>query len=140
MEHDGNAPFIVNTRSMDLRVLGTSFNIKAYDDENTVITTLVSGKIRQEFPEVGKDVTLTPSRQSIFDRVTGKLETKQTDVQAALAWKEGKIIANNERLEGGIHSALTERCPLLSSFQPVCGSTYNSGISPNNERDSFHLC
>ena len=75
------------------------FNIKAYDDENTVITTLVSGKIRQEFPEVGKDVTLTPSRQSIFDRVTGKLETKQTDVQAALAWKEGKIIANNERLE-----------------------------------------
>ena len=99
VEHDGNAPFIVNTRSMDLRVLGTSFNIKAYDDENTVITTLVSGKIRQEFPEVGKDVTLTPSRQSIFDRVTGKLETKQTDVQAALAWKEGKIIANNERLE-----------------------------------------
>lgn len=53
VEHDGNAPFIVNTRSMDLRVLGTSFNIKAYDDENTVITTLVSGKIRQEFPEVG---------------------------------------------------------------------------------------
>ena len=99
VEHDGNAPFIVNTRSMDLRVLGTSFNIKAYDDESTVITTLVSGKIRQEFPEVGKDVTLTPSRQSIFDRVTGKLETKQTDVQAALAWKEGKIIANNERLE-----------------------------------------
>ena len=46
------------------------------------------GKSDQEFPEVGKDVTLTPSRQSIFDRVTGKLETKQTDVQAALAWKE----------------------------------------------------
>ena len=99
VEHDAEAPFIVNTESMDLQVLGTSFNIKAYDDESMVITTLVTGKIRQEFPEVGKNITLTPSRQSIFDRVSGKLETHQADVQAVLAWKEGKIIANDERLE-----------------------------------------
>lgn len=99
VEHDAEAPFIVNTESMDLQVLGTSFNIKAYDDESMVITTLVTGKIRQEFPEVGKDITLTPSRQSIFDRVSGKLETKQADVREILAWKEGKIIANDERLE-----------------------------------------
>ena len=99
VEHDAEAPFIVNTESMDLQVLGTSFNIKAYDDESMVITTLVTGKIRQEFPEVGKDITLTPSRQSIFDRVSGKLETKQADVRETLAWKEGKFIANDERLE-----------------------------------------
>lgn len=99
VEHDESAPFIVNTESMDLRVLGTSFNIKAYDDESMVVTTLVTGKIRQEFPEAGKNITLTPSRQSIFDRVSGELETKQVDVRAVLAWKEGKIIANDERLE-----------------------------------------
>lgn len=99
VEHDERAPFIVNTEAMDLRVLGTSFNIKAYNDENMVVSTLVTGKIRQEFPEVGKNITLTPSRQSIFDRVSGKLETHQADVQAVLAWKEGKIIANDERLE-----------------------------------------
>ncbi|WP_222860555.1 MULTISPECIES: FecR domain-containing protein [Butyricimonas] len=99
VEHDARVPFIVNTESMDLQVLGTSFNIKAYDDESMVITTLVTGKIRQEFPEVGKDITLTPSRQSIFDRVSGKLETKQADVRETLAWREGKIVANDERLE-----------------------------------------
>jgi len=99
VEHDARAPFIVNTESMDLQVLGTSFNIKAYDDESMVITTLVTGKIRQEFPEVGKNITLTPSRQSIFDRVSGELETKQADVRETLAWREGKIVANDERLE-----------------------------------------
>lgn len=99
VEHDTSAPFVVNTRSMDLQVLGTSFNIKAYDDESMVITTLVTGKIRQEFPEIAKDITLTPSRQSIFDRVSGKLETKEADIRETLAWKEGKIVANDERLE-----------------------------------------
>ena len=99
VEHDESTPFIVNTEVMDLQVLGTSFNIKAYDNENTVVTTLVSGKIRQEFPNVGKKIVLTPSRQSVFDRVSGKLETKQADIQETLAWREGKIIANNERLE-----------------------------------------
>ena len=99
VEHDENAPFIVNTKAMDLQVLGTSFNIKAYDDESMVITTLVTGKIRQEFPEAGKNITLTPSRQSVFDRVSGELKTQQADVRAALAWKDGKIIANDERLE-----------------------------------------
>ena len=99
VEHDESTPFIVNTEVMDLQVFGTSFNIKAYDNENTVVTTLVSGKIRQEFPNVGKKIVLTPSRQSVFDRVSGKLETKQADIQETLAWREGKIIANNERLE-----------------------------------------
>ena len=99
VEHDENAPFIVNTKAMDLQVLGTSFNIKAYDDESMVITTLVTGKIRQEFPDAGKNITLTPSRQSVFDRVSGELKTQQADVRAALAWKDGKIIANDERLE-----------------------------------------
>ena len=99
VEHDESTPFIVNTEVMDLQVLGTSFNIKAYDNENTVVTTLVSGKIRQEFPNVGKKIVLTPSRQSVFDRVSGKFETKQADIQETLAWREGKIIANNERLE-----------------------------------------
>ena len=99
VEHDESTPFIVNTEVMDLQVLGTSFNIKAYDNENTVVTTLVSGKIRQEFPNVGKKIVLTPSRQSVFDRVSGKLETKQADIQETLAWREGKIIANNELLE-----------------------------------------
>ena len=99
VKHDEKTPFIVNTESMDLQVLGTSFNIKAYKEESKIITTLVTGKIRQKFSQLEESITLTPSRQSVFDRNSKKVETQQADIREVLAWKEGKIIANNERLE-----------------------------------------
>lgn len=99
VEHDKNAPFIVNTNEMNVRVLGTSFNIKAYSDDPTIVTTLVTGKVAQFYPEIDKEITLTPSRQSVFDRSSGKLETREVDTRESLAWKNGKIIADNERLE-----------------------------------------
>ena len=43
--HDASHPFIIHTRKMDVRVLGTSFNIKAYPEEATSEATLVTGSI-----------------------------------------------------------------------------------------------
>ncbi|WP_455509668.1 FecR domain-containing protein [Butyricimonas paravirosa] len=99
VKHNGKASFIVNTDKMNVRVLGTSFNIKAYGDDPAIVTTLVTGKIAQVYPEINQEITLTPLRQSVFDRSSGKLEIRETDTREALAWKNGKIIANNERLE-----------------------------------------
>ena len=89
----------MNTDKMNVRVLGTSFNIKVYGDDPTIVTTLVTGKIAQTYPEINKEITLTPSRQSVFDRSSGKLETREVETREALAWKNGRIVANNERLE-----------------------------------------
>lgn len=99
VKHNGKASFIVNTDKMNVRVLGTSFNIKVYGDDPTIVTTLVTGKIAQTYPEINKEITLTPSRQSVFDRSSGKLETREVETREALAWKNGRIVANNERLE-----------------------------------------
>ena len=44
------ASFSVHTRDMNLQVLGTSFNIKAYPDETETVTTLLSGSIEQHYP------------------------------------------------------------------------------------------
>lgn len=99
VKHDEKAPFIVKTDVMDVRVLGTSFNMKVYDDDPTVVTTLVTGKIVQVYPGINKEVVLTPSLQSVFDRSSGQLETREVDIREVLAWRNGKIIANNERLE-----------------------------------------
>ena len=99
VEHDEHAPFLVNTEEMNLRVLGTSFNIKAYSDDSAIVTTLVTGKIAQTYPGINREITLTPSRQSVFDRSSRKLETREVETREALAWRDGKIIANNERLE-----------------------------------------
>jgi ferric-dicitrate binding protein FerR (iron transport regulator) len=44
--HNANAPFIVNAKNVAVKVLGTTFNVKAYYDESQVETALLSGKIK----------------------------------------------------------------------------------------------
>lgn len=63
---DAQSPFIGKTRDMDLRVLGTSFNVKAYGEESYVVTTLVTGKISQHYAS-GENIVLSPRKQSVYD-------------------------------------------------------------------------
>ncbi len=81
-------PFIVKSKNQTLKVLGTKFNISAYDERKEIITTLVEGKVAlggeniQEAPLV-----LTPGQQSIFN---GKRFSKRkVDVEQFIAWKNG---------------------------------------------------
>lgn len=96
---DARSPFMVKTGEMVLRVLGTSFNVRAYPDEREVTTTLVTGKVVQSYKGVARCVELIPGWQSIYHRESGSLETGEVDVREMLAWKEGKIIENDARLE-----------------------------------------
>ncbi len=93
------SPFIVHAGEMHLQVLGTSFNIKAYQDEQTITTTVITGKVKQFYPNIQQHILLTPSLQSTYNRVSGKYKTLIVNTSEILAWREGKIIANNERLE-----------------------------------------
>src|SRR5690606_37889089 len=49
--HDPDKPFIVHTSSIQIKVLGTSFNVRSYAEDNTIETTLVQGKVRIEHPD-----------------------------------------------------------------------------------------
>ena len=62
-------PFIVKTSVFDVEVLGTSFNVSVYNDENIVETALMEGKVKltmQGCPS--KPVYLTPSQKFIYSR------------------------------------------------------------------------
>ncbi|MDY4043239.1 MAG: DUF4974 domain-containing protein [Marinifilaceae bacterium] len=99
VKRDERKPFIVKTEGMDLRVLGTSFNVKAYRDDENIVTTLVTGKIAQRYTGVDSSIVLTPSRQSVYNRVSGDVKTMEVDVRTVLAWREGRIAMDNARLE-----------------------------------------
>ena len=96
---DERAPFVVHAQEMELTVLGTSFDIRAYGEERSVVTTLFTGRVEQSFAGVGGEVELVPSQRSVFNREGQTVKTERADVREALAWKEGKIVARNERLE-----------------------------------------
>jgi transmembrane sensor len=86
---DAGKPFYVNSASQEIRVLGTHFNVNAYADERAIETTLLEGKI-----EVNKEVTLSPGEQAQL-RNGAVAVTKNVDVDAAVAWKDGRFNFDN---------------------------------------------
>ena len=80
-----NKPFLVKTGQSTTRVLGTSFNIMAYNDEGPVKTTLLEGAVNVD--EGGHSVLLQPGEQGIFNN--GSIATRTVNTRAVVAWKDG---------------------------------------------------
>lgn len=87
---DPHRPFIVNTpavngiQGQDIEVLGTQFNINAYADEYSYVTTLVEGRVKVATGKTMQEGLLKPGQQSI---VRQSLEIRAANLDAALAWK-----------------------------------------------------
>ena len=106
---DNARPFVVHTRKLDVHVLGTSFNIKAYDDDNRSEVAVVGGKVQvvmHNSPE--KKVILLPHEKLILSTIgkTDSLslvnfsETNGKDsLVAEIAWREQKLVFKNETFE-----------------------------------------
>jgi hypothetical protein len=88
---DAARSFIVHARGMDIRVLGTAFNVNTYD--STLYTTLVSGKVSVKGKADG--VMLEPGEQARVNGISG--ETKKSLVNAGdfTAWKDNDLYIGN---------------------------------------------
>ena len=82
---------------MEVRVLGTAFNLRSYDDEGLVVTTLVEGKVEVAADEVVR--TITPGMQVVYEKENGDMKVQKVDVLLYTAWQSGKFIFKSERLE-----------------------------------------
>lgn len=81
---------------MTVTVLGTSFNVMAYADEQAVRTTLVDGAV--QVARGGRQSLLKPGYQAAIAPNGGTFETSVADVEQALAWKEGKFRFRNTNI------------------------------------------
>jgi ferric-dicitrate binding protein FerR (iron transport regulator) len=89
--HNDKKPFLVRAGGMDVEVLGTHFNINAYEDEEAVKTTLLEGKVRAS---AGHDqaVVLKPGEQARLSQSNAQLSTlNNINVEEVIAWKNGKF-------------------------------------------------
>lgn len=86
---DASRPFIVSTDDkLDVRVLGTKFNVQAYADIRQAHVTLVEGSVGVRCGQNG--VTLEPDQQVLFDREAGTLlMNPAANTSAATAWTRG---------------------------------------------------
>jgi len=114
-------PFYVTTPGMKVKVLGTTFNVKAYTDEDIEETTLVSGKVEiyssSDEAEKEKPLVLKPNQRAVFIKSKKDLIQKDTlmtsqkiipvklqkiNLQSSsmteqtISWKENTLVFDNE--------------------------------------------
>ena len=95
---DAKHPFIVETNGMKVQALGTHFNVKAYDDDNKMITTLMEGSVSVEICVKGQPILLMPNQQVIYDKTTRRAEIVKVNASFYASWKDGECFFENERL------------------------------------------
>lgn len=85
-------PFIVELPDgSSVEVLGTRFNINAYEDECGITTTLVEGSVRLMSAGGNASATLVPGMQGVIGK-SGAITTAEANIAEAISWKEGKFI------------------------------------------------
>ena len=102
---DPEKKFIVSTsHQSQIEVLGTHFNVEAYEKEDRVSATLVEGKIGfiYKCDNASKKVLMAPGQKLIYDSKDSKVQLYATSGESETAWKEGKIIFRNTPLEEGL--------------------------------------
>lgn len=99
--HNASKPFKVAFKNRaeetgEIEVLGTHFNVNAYDDENEVKTTLLEGSVKIKGADQVK--MLAPGQQAVL--TTNKITLKKdVDISQVIAWKDGFFVFNNTDLQ-----------------------------------------
>ena len=96
--HDEKRPFIVKTRKMEIRDLGTQFCVSAYNNDANSHVVLVKGKVEIETKGKRKN-TLSPNQLFLYDNKKDKESVHQVNTQDYVAWKDGYYQFNHQKLD-----------------------------------------
>lgn len=87
-----NKPFIIHTVSADVRVLGTSFNVKAYNEDDEVAVSVKTGKVQVDIENAA--LKLLPNEQLVLDKTSKEYRKHNEDITKVMLWTEGKLYFN----------------------------------------------
>ncbi len=97
VKENKDIPFHVKAAEIEIEVLGTEFNLKAYPDENTISTTLAEGSI--QIKSASQQTVMKPNEKAVFNRADRDMKVfKLNDISPETEWKEGRLVFRNESL------------------------------------------
>lgn len=94
---DKEHPFIVRTPHVSVQVTGTSFNVRAYADEPTESTTLISGGVK--VISTKGEFELTPNQHFVYDKASTNGSVSNVNTELYTSWQSGSFIFMNVPLE-----------------------------------------
>jgi ferric-dicitrate binding protein FerR (iron transport regulator) len=95
--HNKQAPFTVHSHDAEIKVLGTSFNVSAYNDQEFIATTLVEGAV--QIQNLGNQKLLKPGFQSTVIRGRNEIDIREVDAYLYTSWVNGVYEFENMELE-----------------------------------------
>ena len=95
-------PFVVETDRLDVKVLGTKFNVVSYSEDAKINVTLLEGSIALKMDN-NKEIRLVPNRSATFDKSFNVLEIKDVDASISTQWSQGILVFDNEKLDQITH-------------------------------------
>lgn len=97
IKHKFYRPFIVSSRGIDVKVLGTKFNVRSKSDENEIITTLLDGKVSVKGESI--DEVLAPGDSYMINIHSGATKLFSYEIpENVLLWRTGKLVFDNTPL------------------------------------------
>ena len=94
---DKRHPFQVKTADIQIEVLGTKFNLKAYPDEKSISTTLVEGSVN--ISSKYRSALMKPDQKLVFDKGSKEMVVQAlTDTSPETEWKDGRFVFRKESL------------------------------------------
>ena len=98
---DPEKPFIVRTSELETRVLGTSFNVKAYPEDGRIDVAVKSGKVSVTSQKIknsdilGNNVVLSPTEMASYSQKENQFRVSVYDEKEVLSWSDGTLYFNN---------------------------------------------
>jgi transmembrane sensor len=91
-------PFNVSANDINVRVVGTKFNVSAYSDQNMIETTIKEGtvQITPQNSKSFKKFQLTANQEAVYNKTTSKMLLKHAEVDVVTSWKNNVLIIENE--------------------------------------------
>lgn len=93
---DASHPFIVNADQINIRVLGTQFNLSFYPEDEDISTVLVEGSVAlyKEGADMKKNTStqLVPGQQAAFNKTKNEMSVNEVDTHNHTAWKDGYLL------------------------------------------------
>jgi transmembrane sensor len=89
-------PFIVETQSVNIQVLGTHFNVEAYKDDPSVTTTLLEGSVAVSNKKQNSRLILKPNETAIYNKLSATFtHLKKVDAEKDIVWSQGILLFNS---------------------------------------------
>jgi len=93
IKKDKATPFLVHTIELDVKVMGTVFDVRNYKEDESVVVNLIEGVVNVSLPENLNQGSLTmkPNQKLVLNKLTKKIESSEVDASRSALWTTGKL-------------------------------------------------